>query len=140
MIDLKNIKSYFPENIRNNRAFSKMMLKEFLQLMILDFISTTKHAKKLVFIGGTNLRIIHGIDRFSEDLDFDCKDMTEEDFILMSNDVLNYLKKNGLNVETKKTESSKLTAFRRSFYFPQLLFDSRKSEKILLFPDFIKQY
>ena len=140
MIDLKNIKSYFPENIRNNKAFSKMMLKEFLQLMILDFISTTKHAKKLVFIGGTNLRIIHGIDRFSEDLDFDCKDMTEEDFILMSNDVLNYLKKNGLNVETKKTESSKLTAFRRSFYVPQLLFDLRKSEKILLFPDFIKQY
>ena len=53
MIDLEFIKSFFPENIRNNRNFSKMMLKEYLQLMILDFISTTKYAKNLVFIGDT---------------------------------------------------------------------------------------
>ncbi|MBG0766428.1 MAG: nucleotidyl transferase AbiEii/AbiGii toxin family protein [Spirochaetaceae bacterium] len=26
------------------------------------------------FIGGTNLRLIKHIDRFSEDLDFDCTD------------------------------------------------------------------
>lgn len=58
MIDLKYIKSFFPEDIRENKNFSKMMLKEYIQLMILDFISTTNHARKLVFIGGTNLRII----------------------------------------------------------------------------------
>ena len=28
---------------------------------------------KIFFIGGTNLRLVKGIDRFSEDLDFDCK-------------------------------------------------------------------
>ena len=113
-----------------------MMLKEYLQLMILDYISTTKYAKNLVFIGGTNLRIIHKIDRFSEDLDFDCKDMTENDFLKMTDEVLVFLKRNGLNVETKDSDSSKLTAFRRSFYFPQLLFDlnvtGHKEERFLI--------
>ena len=123
MIDLEFIKSFFPESIRNNRNFNKMMLKEYLQLMILDFISTTKYAKNLVFIGGTNLRIIHGIDRFSEDLDFDCKNMTVNDFREMTDSVLGFLKRNGLIVETKDSESSRLTAYRRSFYFPQLLFN-----------------
>ena len=136
MIDLEYIKSFFPENIRNNRNFYKMMLKEYLQLMILDYISTTKYAKNLVFIGGTNLRIIHKIDRFSEDLDFDCKNMTENDFMAMTNEVLVFLKRNGLNVEIKDTESSKLTAFRRSIYFPQLLFDlnltGHKDERFLI--------
>ena len=136
MIDLEYIKSFFPENIRNNRDYNKMMLKEYLQLMILDYISTTKYAKNLVFIGGTNLRIIHKIDRFSEDLDFDCKGMTGNDFLEMTNEVLVFLKRNGLNVETKDSESSKLTAFRRSFYFPQLLFDlhltGHKDERFLL--------
>ena len=99
MIDLEFIKSFFPESIRDNRNFSKMMLKEYLQLMILDYISTTKYAKNLVFIGGTNLRIIHGIDRFSEDLDFDCKNMTVNDFHEMTDSVLGFLKRNGLIVE-----------------------------------------
>lgn len=123
MIDLEFIKSFFPESIRDNRNFNKMMLKEYLQLMILDFISTTKYAKNLVFIGGTNLRIIHGIDRFSEDLDFDCKNMTVNYFHEMTDSVLGFLKRNGLIVETKDSESLRLTAYRRSFYFPQLLFD-----------------
>ena len=136
MIDLEFIKSFFPENIRNNMIFSKMMLKEYLQLMILDFISTTKYAKDLVFIGDTNLRIIHGIDRFSEDLDFDCKNIAESEFMTMTNEVLEYLKRNGLNVVAKDSESNKLTAFRRSLYFPQLLFDlnltGHKDERLLI--------
>ncbi|MCQ2318599.1 MAG: nucleotidyl transferase AbiEii/AbiGii toxin family protein [Bacteroidales bacterium] len=136
MIDLKYIKSFFPEDIRENKNFSKMMLKEYIQLMILDFISTTDYAQKLVFIGDTNLRIIHGIDRFSEDLDFDCKQITNNDFMGMTDDVLHFLRRNGLNAETKDSESSQLTAFRRSFYFPQLLFDLNmtgyKDERFLI--------
>lgn len=136
MIDLDYIRTFFPESIRTNNVFSKMMLKEYIQLMILDFISTTDYAQKLVFIGDTNLRIIHGIDRFSEDLDFDCKQITNDEFMKMTDDVLLFLRRNGLNTETKDSESSRLTAFRRSFYFPQLLFDlnltGHKDERFLI--------
>lgn len=123
MIDLNLIRSYFPQHIRENAQFDKDMLKEYIQLMILDFLSSTSHIRKMTIIGGTNLRLVKGIDRFSEDLDFDCKNMTKEEFMAMTDDVLVFLQRSGLNAITKDKENDKLTAFRRNIHFPQLLFD-----------------
>ena len=116
-------RSYFPQHIRENAHFDKDMLKEYIQLMILDFLSSTSYIRKMAFIGGTNLRLVKGIDRFSEDLDFDCKNMTKEEFMAMTDDVLVFLQRSGLNAITKDKENDKLTAFRRNIHFPQLLFD-----------------
>jgi predicted nucleotidyltransferase component of viral defense system len=77
----------------------------------------------MTFIGGSNLRLVKGIDRFSEDLDFDCKSFSKEEFIEMSNSVLQFLRNNGLRAEVKDRENSNLTAFRRNIHFPELLFD-----------------
>ena len=123
MIDMNIVRGYFPASIRNNASFDKHMLKEYLQLMILDYLSASEYASKLSFIGGTNLRLILGIDRFSEDLDFDCKDMTEDNFMRMTDDVLAFLRSNDFNVEPKDKANPKLTAFRRNIYFPELLFE-----------------
>lgn len=123
MIDIDIIRNYFPESLRNSASFDKHLLKEYLQLMILDFISSSEYASGLCFIGGTNLRLIQKIDRFSEDLDFDCKDMTKEDFMRLTDKVVSFLRRNGLNVETRDKDMPKLTAFRRNLYFPHLLFD-----------------
>ena len=122
MIDINQIRGYFPGPVRDNAPFHKHMLKEYLQLMILDYISSSPYAGNLCFIGGTNLRLVHGIDRFSEDLDFDCKDMTEEEFKAMTDDILSFLRMNDFNVELRDRDNPKLTAFRRNFYFPGLLF------------------
>lgn len=123
MIDVNFIKSYFPHHIRENALFDTQMLKEYIQLMILDYLSTTPYVKKLSFIGGTNLRLVKGIDRFSEDLDFDCKDMSKEEFMSMTDDVLTFLCRSGLHAEVKDRDNPKLTAYRRSIHFPQLLFE-----------------
>ena len=61
--------------------------------MVLDYLATSPYISKLSFIGGTNLRLIKGIDRFSEDLDFDCKDLTEDEFIEMTDEVLTFLQR-----------------------------------------------
>jgi predicted nucleotidyltransferase component of viral defense system len=123
MVDLNLIKNYFPEQIRNNTLLGKSMIKEYIQLLILDYLSTTKYIRKLIFIGGTNLRLVKGIDRFSEDLDFDIKEIDKEEFLQMSEDVMQFLKRNGYKVESKDKNSPKLTAFRRNIYFPKFLFD-----------------
>ena len=123
MVDLNLIKNYFPEQIRNNALLGKSMMKEYIQLSVLDYLSTTQYIRTLILIGGTNLRLLKGIDRFSEDLDFDCKEMNQEEFLQMSDDVMHFLKRNGYNVESKEKTSPKLTAFRRNIYFPELLFD-----------------
>ena len=71
------------------------MLKEYIQLMILDYLSTSLYVTKIIFIGGTNLRLIHGIDRFSEDLDFDCKNLNQSEFLQMTDDILVFLQRTG---------------------------------------------
>ena len=46
----------------------RMILTEYLQCEVLD--SLYKQAPNLHFIGGTCLHLLHGLPRFSEDLDF----------------------------------------------------------------------
>lgn len=136
MIDMNLVRGYYPPYIRENANFDKHLLKEYVQLMILDFLSSTPYMRKLAFIGGTNLRLVKGIDRFSEDLDFDCKEMEQEEFMQMTDDVLLFLQRNGLKAIARDKENSRLSAFRRNIYFPQLLFDMglshHKDERFLI--------
>ena len=96
MIQIEFLKEFFPPAIRDQIPFQKLMMKEYIQLAILDFLSTTPHIRKIIFIGGTNLRLIKGIDRFSEDLDFDCKDFSREEFMEMTDDIVLFLKRSGM--------------------------------------------
>jgi predicted nucleotidyltransferase component of viral defense system len=90
----------------------------------------------MAFIGGTNLRLVKGIDRFSEDLDFDCKRLSEQDFTAMTEEVLSFLQHSGWRAEARDKANSKLKAFRKSIYFPELLFElglsGYKEERFLI--------
>ena len=136
MIRIEQIRNYFPAQMRNNAISDKHILKEYLQLMILDDLSSTPYIQKMAFIGGTNLRLVKGIDRFSEDLDFDCKDLSKDEFIEMTNGVILFLKRSGFRVEARDKENPKLTAFQRNIHFPELLFDlglsGYKEERFLI--------
>ena len=136
MIDLTYISGFFAAPLRENPNFAKHMVKEYVQLMVLDYLATTPYIRKLAFIGGTNLRLVKGIDRFSEDLDFDCREMSQEEFMAMTDDVLVFLQRSGLNAVAKDRENARLTAFRRNIHFPQLLFDldltGHREERFLL--------
>jgi len=136
MLNLEQIQNYFPPQIRENPAHKKYIVKEYIQLMILNFLATSKFAKQITFIGGTNLRLVKGIDRFSEDLDFDCKNFSVENFAEMSQSVLTFLKRSGIQAETREKQSEKLTAFRSRIDFPKLLFDlglsAYKEERFLI--------
>lgn len=136
MIQIEQIRNYYPAQIPGNTGFDKHILKEYLQLMILDYLSSTPNIRKMAFIGGTNLRLVKGIDRYSEDLDFDCKGLTKEDFMEMTDAVIRFLDRSGLRVETKDKDNQKLTAYRRNIHFPELLFDlglsGHKEERFLI--------
>lgn len=127
MLKLGNLREYFPPYLANEPAFQKYLLKEYLQFLILSFLADSPWLPKLSFIGGTHLRFVKGIDRFSEDLDFDCKNLSQEDFFRMTDGVLRFLQNFGYTVEAKDRPNSSLSAFRRSYYFPELLFSLRMS-------------
>lgn len=136
MIDIDYIRSFFPTAISSENRFDRYMLKEYLQLLILDHLATTPYINKLAFIGGTNLRLIQGIDRFSEDLDFDCKGLDEQDFIAMTDSVIRFLLRNDIAVEPRDKPNPRLMAFRRNLYFPEMLFrlglTGHREERLLL--------
>jgi predicted nucleotidyltransferase component of viral defense system len=136
MISLDQILNFYPPALRDHPVHRKYLVKEYLQLMILDFLATTPYIRKLSFIGGTNLRLVKGIDRFSEDLDFDCKNLEETEFMEMTDLVLQYLRRLGINTEPLDKENKRLKAFRRNLAFPGLLQDMKltghRNERFLI--------
>ena len=96
MISFESIKGFFPEELRAGQ-FAKHILKEYVECLALEWIARSPWAAKLTFIGGTNLRLTKDIDRFSEDLDFDCKELTPDDFMRFTDALIAYLTNNGLN-------------------------------------------
>ncbi len=123
MISIDNIRNFFPEVLRYDARFRKYMLMEYIQLMILDHLSSSLWIRKVVFIGGTSIRLTRGIDRFSEDLDFDCKELTQDEFNAMTDGIVRFLNRGGFRAETRDRENPRLKAFRRGIVFPELLFE-----------------
>jgi predicted nucleotidyltransferase component of viral defense system len=136
MIDFEHIKKWFPEPLQQ-KNYARFILREYLQYLILDFLSNSKYARQLNFIGGTSLRLIHGIDRFSEDIDFDHKELDGATFIQMTDRIVRFLQKSGFTIRADDKEKDKtLKAYRRNLVFPGLLFEHQLSpfrdEKFLI--------
>lgn len=82
-------------------------IKEIAQEVILYALSTTKFFDYVHFCGGTALRIIYGLERFSEDLDFTLNTPDKNfDFDDYMPDVLNVLAQYGLDMQIKKTKDN----------------------------------
>ena len=56
------------------------ILREYLQILILKELYREKNGRNLCFTGGTYLRLVHNIRRFSEDLDFNTANLTRKEF------------------------------------------------------------
>ena len=99
------LEKYNPKNnIERENA-----IKEIIQEIALEGLSRGGFFEKAIFYGGTCLRIFHGLDRFSEDLDFALIDRDEsfkldKYFPSLQKEFLSY----GLeiNIETKKKENN----------------------------------
>ena len=130
MIELREIKKYYPENLQ---SFDNFLLKEYLQFKILEIVFSSTFADKLCFIGGTCLRIIHENQRFSEDLDFDNFNLNFEEFDQLGYEIREQLILQGYDVEIKNFQKG---AFHCYVKFPSLLLKSglsgHKEEKILI--------
>ena len=77
MLNLDYIRSEFPPYLRAN---PRNFLREYLQYKILESLFAYKTAAKLMFIGGTAVRVAHNSQRFSENLDFDSKNLSALEF------------------------------------------------------------
>ncbi len=98
MIDIEHLSSFYPDNIK---PFKKNILREYLQYKILDIVFNSKYSSKLVFMGGTAIRIIYNSTRFSEALDFDNRGISEDEFIELTEHIKKKLELEGYKLETR---------------------------------------
>jgi predicted nucleotidyltransferase component of viral defense system len=76
----------------NSKLYIRNILKEYLQVYILNYIYTSpKYSKELIFTGGTCLRHFYDLERLSEDLDFDYDNRIKAQEL--TDDLLDYFKK-----------------------------------------------
>jgi predicted nucleotidyltransferase component of viral defense system len=137
MISFDEIRSFFPDGLRRNPSHFEYMLKDYFHYRFLDIMFSSKYASRLSFIGGTNLRILHHIQRFSEDLDFDCFQLSREEFNEITDSVISKLKNEGLNVAAEDREKDlQISAFRRNVVFPGLMHElgltGHREKKLLI--------
>jgi len=130
MLSLKEIKAFYPESLH---LFDRFILREYLQYKILEIIFESPFANKLAFLGDTCLRIVYANTRFSEDLDFDNFQLSEEDFKDISRIMKAGLEKLGYETEIRNVMKG---AYRYYIRSPELLYQQglsgHKEEMILI--------
>lgn len=94
-------------------------LREALQLLCLKIMHDKGYFSKVAFVGGTALRIIYDMRRFSEDLDFSVIDKKDYNFSELISTLEGEFKLSGLELETK-TKVTK-TVQDSMLKFPKLL-------------------
>ncbi|HNK84454.1 MAG TPA: nucleotidyl transferase AbiEii/AbiGii toxin family protein, partial [Flavobacteriales bacterium] len=121
MISIDQIRNAYPDIGDGKDVF---LLKEYLQYRMLRLIYATQQGRKLVFLGGTCLRLVHDNPRFSEDLDFDNRGLDTAQFKALGEAVVAGLEREGYTV-TMDIRSR--TAYRCKVRFPGLLFQQGMS-------------
>lgn len=77
--------------MNTNNLYQRNVVKEHLQDEILSFIYNNSAYNGLIFTGGTCLRKVYGLNRLSEDLDFDFSSDISFDIKVFAKDVGKYL-------------------------------------------------
>jgi len=119
---------------RNIPWQDRNILLEYLQTQILKALSLSTFNDSLSFLGGTCLRFAYGINRFSEDLDFDLvkkENFSIEDLMV---DVTKRLELQGFQVDarTKTTENIYIIFFRFQNVLQEFGLNVQGNEKILI--------
>lgn len=87
----------------------RAIVREYAQVIMLRHIYQHKTAiEKLFFLGGTALRLAYELPRFSEDLDFNGKDLSKSEFSEILETTKNGLSKEGFGCEITSKERGPL--------------------------------
>ena len=124
------IDSYQP----NNEEEALSALREIMQEIALAGLSRTDFFKKAAFYEGTALRIFHGLNRYSEDLDFSLlseeKDFSLEPYFLSIQEEFNSL---GMSVSLRQKSKIHTTPIESAFLKSDTLWQE------LVLEDMVKQ-
>lgn len=112
----------------------KNVLLEYLQTQILKALSLSSYNENVSFLGGTCLRFAYGIERFSEDLDFDLIKKEKFEPEKLAREIGKRLELQGFNVDvaTKTTDNIHIVYFRFRDVLREFGLSVPKDQKILV--------
>jgi predicted nucleotidyltransferase component of viral defense system len=97
----------------------RIILKEVLQAYVLDYLYNHPSYRRLNFYGGTCLHVVYGLNRLSEDLDFD--NQSGLDLTQLAENLSQYFQKSvGYGDASAKTQRSEGGILRVTVKFPML--------------------
>lgn len=108
MLNIKNIQQ-FTSRLQTDR---ENVIREYIQHLFLSFLYQQPDSEKLLFKGGTALRIVLKSPRFSEDLDFDGVGLSQVQIENLITETLAEMEQTGIPVnilESKKTTGGYLS-------------------------------
>ena len=118
----------------------RAVVREYLQVKILDMIYQEKTSLHLHFVGGTSLRLLRGLDRFSEDLDFDLAEISPREVNNIVIAIHKRLKKENITVDLYQNMTARRAYF--ELRFKDLLYElgisQDREEKLTIKFDFEK--
>lgn len=122
----QNLTAIMSQEEKTNRT------REYLQVLLLKMLFDKGVFRQVAFVGGTALRLLHGLRRFSEDIDFSLINKKDYDFQKMMQYLEEEFKKN--NLATEITVDSQSNVHSGFVKFPGLLaqlgLSSHKDQKI----------
>jgi len=132
LLNKKNLEDYANKNEMPPSV--KDILREFLQVQILDSLSQSKYSDSISFLGGTALRLGHNVKRFSEDLDFDLVKKKGFSIIELEKVIKKDLQSQGFAVDSKvkTTENIHIIYWKFSEVLQAMGFFVHKDEKLLI--------
>lgn len=121
---------------------SRGVIREFLQSKFISTLYSLPKSEKLSFIGGTGLRLLRGINRFSEDLDFDNLGLDDTEVAALVGEVVRRFQSEGVEVEmvTHVKEYKKYIDLRFSNLLKELKITSNPREKLMIKFDYAKYW
>jgi predicted nucleotidyltransferase component of viral defense system len=131
MLERAHVMAGYPSEAR---TLKRNVLREYLQMKMLQYLFSSADAASLVFMGGTAIRLIHGSDRFSEDLDFDNRSLSTGFLEQLAVRVQRQFAREGVACDLRTHVSSKL-AWTVRFRFTTILQQwglTRHREEVLL--------
>lgn len=118
------------------------ILREYLQTKFIATLYSLDEAHKLSFVGGTSLRLLRNLNRFSEDLDFDNLGLTNDQVVNLVQEIVRRFRAEDLNVELRAQLKEGKTYF--DLRFPELLtqlnVSSNPKEKLMIKFDYTNSW
>jgi len=115
------LKKQFTENMPLEEKLNRV--REFLQIVALKILYDKGILNNLIFVGGTALRVLYDIRRFSEDLDFSLLQKKAYDFLELNNELVRGFKLYGFHVESNPRNKKEGAVYGTFLKFSGLLKD-----------------